>query len=105
MHTPISYNNLPRHDTTLLDYKRPKSKDKDTGYSPKLGTSQGNTVTKRDFTPCPRRCRSCSLRRNASMEGVLQSHMRILSPKSCVQHPNPCAKTLVHTPSFDYADH
>lgn len=53
MHTPISYNNLPRHDMTLLDSKRQKGKDKDTGHSPKLGTSQGNAVTQGDFTPHP----------------------------------------------------
>src|SRR3954467_4395322 len=85
------------HKITSLDMIRlylttkDKDKDKDTGHSPKLGTSQGNTVTQRYFTPCPRRSRSCCLRRNASMEGVLQSHMRSLSPESCMQHPNPCA--------------
>ena len=41
MHTPISYNNLPRHDTTLLDSKRQKVKINVPGTPPSLEQAKG----------------------------------------------------------------
>ena len=46
MHTPISYNNLPRHDTTLLDSKRQKIKIKIPGTPPSLEQAKGMPLPK-----------------------------------------------------------
>ena len=46
MHTPISYNNLPRHDTTLLDSKRQKVKIKIPGTPPSLEQAKGMPLPK-----------------------------------------------------------
>ena len=48
MHTPISYNNLPRHDTTLLDSKRQKIniKIKIPGTPPSFEQAKGMPLQK-----------------------------------------------------------
>ena len=46
MHTPISYNNLPRHDTTLLDSKRQKIKIKIPGTPPSSEKAKGMPLPK-----------------------------------------------------------